>query len=113
MTRVIVCAAFAVAACAQRSTTTLDAASCSWHQLQNPSRLGQRGRADYRRCGADHVIEIGGAGTLAESYRALGFGGNLALIVFWTGPGDPNPMPLMTKDASLHGIGAAFYYASI
>jgi NADPH:quinone reductase-like Zn-dependent oxidoreductase len=55
--------------------------------------------------GADHVIEIGGAGTLAQSYRALGFGGKVALIGFLAGPGDPNPMPLMMKGASLHGIG--------
>jgi NADPH:quinone reductase-like Zn-dependent oxidoreductase len=55
--------------------------------------------------GADHVIEIGGAGTLAQSYRALGFGGKVALIGFLAGPGDSNPMPLMMKGASLHGIG--------
>jgi NADPH:quinone reductase-like Zn-dependent oxidoreductase len=55
--------------------------------------------------GADAVIEIGGAGTLAQSYRALGFGGKIALIGFLAGPGDSNPMPLMMKGASLHGIG--------
>src|SRR5215471_11241548 len=55
--------------------------------------------------GADCVIEIGGAGSLPHSYRALGFGGKIALIGFLAGPGDPNPMPLMMKGASLHGIG--------
>ena len=56
--------------------------------------------------GADHIIEIGGAGTLAQSYRAVAFSGKVALIGFLAGPGgDPNPMPLMMKGASLYGIG--------
>jgi NADPH:quinone reductase-like Zn-dependent oxidoreductase len=66
---------------------------------------GRRGRADYRRRRRRSRNEIGGAGTLAQSYRALGFGGKVALIGFLAGPGDPNPMPLMMKGASLHGIG--------
>lgn len=56
--------------------------------------------------GADHVIEIGGAGTLTRSYQAIGFGGKIALIGFLAGPvGDTNPFPLMMKAGSLHGIG--------
>ncbi|MBV8841228.1 MAG: NAD(P)-dependent alcohol dehydrogenase [Bryobacterales bacterium] len=55
--------------------------------------------------GADHIVEIGGAGSLPYSYRAVGFGGKIALIGFLAGAGDPNPMPLMMKAGSLHGIG--------
>ncbi len=56
--------------------------------------------------GADHVIEIGGAGTLPRSYQAIGFGGKVALIGFLAAPaGDANPFPLMMKSGSLHGIG--------
>jgi NADPH:quinone reductase-like Zn-dependent oxidoreductase len=56
--------------------------------------------------GADHVIEIGGAGTLPRSYRAIGFGGKIALIGFLAAPdGDINPFPLMMKAGGLHGIG--------
>jgi NADPH:quinone reductase-like Zn-dependent oxidoreductase len=56
--------------------------------------------------GVDHVIEIGGAGTLLRSYQAIGFGGKVALIGFLAPPGgDPNPFPLMMKAGSLHGIG--------
>jgi len=56
--------------------------------------------------GVDHVIEIGGAGTLARSYRALGYGGKIALIGFLAPPsGDADPFPLMMKAGSLHGIG--------
>ena len=56
--------------------------------------------------GADHVIEIGGAGSLPRSYRAIGFGGKIALIGFLAAPeGDINPFPLMMKAGGLHGIG--------
>jgi NADPH:quinone reductase-like Zn-dependent oxidoreductase len=56
--------------------------------------------------GVDHVIEIGGAGTLPRSYQAIGFGGKIALIGFLAPPGgDANPFPLMMKAGGLHGIG--------
>jgi len=55
--------------------------------------------------GVDHIVEIGGAGTLARSYQALGFGGRVALIGFLAGSGDSNPYPLMMKGGSIHGIG--------
>src|SRR5262249_28316160 len=55
--------------------------------------------------GVDHIIEIGGPGTLARSYRSLGTGGKIGLIGFLAGPaGDTNPFPLMMKSGSLHGI---------
>ena len=44
--------------------------------------------------GADCVIEIGGAGTLARSFRALARGGKVVLIGFLGGPqGDTAPYP--------------------
>lgn len=58
--------------------------------------------------GVDHIIEIGGVGTLARSYRAIGFGGKIALIGFLAAPDGAegaNPFPLMPKGASLQGIG--------
>jgi NADPH:quinone reductase-like Zn-dependent oxidoreductase len=57
--------------------------------------------------GVDHIVEIGGAGSLALSYQAIGFGGKIALIGFLSAPGggDPNPAPLMMKAASLCGVG--------
>ncbi|MDB5405796.1 MAG: hypothetical protein JWL84_708 [Rhodospirillales bacterium] len=55
--------------------------------------------------GADCVVEVGGAGTLARSFQSLATGGKVALIGVLTGPGgDTNPQPLMRKRASLHGI---------
>ena len=56
--------------------------------------------------GVDHVIEVGGVGTLARSYQAIGFGGKIALIGFLGGPtGQQEPYALMMKGGSLIGIG--------
>jgi len=54
--------------------------------------------------GIDHVVEVGGLGTLAQSIQAVGFGGEIALIGVLTMQGDANPMPLMVKGATLRGI---------
>ena len=54
--------------------------------------------------GFDHVVEVGGLGTLAQSMQAVGFGGEIALIGVLSMQGDTNPMPLMLKGASLRGI---------
>jgi NADPH:quinone reductase-like Zn-dependent oxidoreductase len=56
--------------------------------------------------GVDHVIEVGGVGTLARSYQAIGFGGKIALIGFLAGQtGQQEPYALMMKGGSLVGIG--------
>ena len=50
-------------------------------------------------------MEIGGAGTLARSFRSLARGGKVVLIGFLGGPqGDTAPYALMTKGGSLHGV---------
>jgi len=55
--------------------------------------------------GADHIVEVGGFGTLPHSYRAVAPGGEIALIGVLTPPGDDlSPHPLMTKNASLRGV---------
>lgn len=55
--------------------------------------------------GVDHVIEVGGAGTLAKSFQCVGYGGQITLIGVVAGrEGDTNPHPLMLKNASLRGI---------
>jgi len=56
--------------------------------------------------GVDCVIEVGGVGTLARSYEAIGFGGKIQLIGFLGGPtGEQNPTALLMKAGNLHGIG--------
>lgn len=54
--------------------------------------------------GVDHVIELGGAGTLSQSLQAVRTGGQISLIGVLTGAGTFNPIPLLMKHARLQGI---------
>lgn len=55
--------------------------------------------------GVDHIIEVGGPGTLGRSMKCVAYGGRIALIGVLAGlQGDTSPHPLMVKGASLHGI---------
>jgi NADPH:quinone reductase-like Zn-dependent oxidoreductase len=55
--------------------------------------------------GVDHVIELGGVGTLARSYEAVAFAGKIALIGVLAGPtGEGNPVVMMLKGATMNGI---------
>lgn len=67
------------------------------------ARWGARA-AELAGGGIDHVVEVGGPGTLAQSMQAVGFGGEIALIGVLSLQGDTNPMPLMVKGATLRGI---------
>ena len=53
--------------------------------------------------GVDHVVEVGGAGTLPRSIEAARLGGNLHLIGVLTG-GEINPTPMMRKTLTVRGI---------
>jgi NADPH:quinone reductase-like Zn-dependent oxidoreductase len=51
------------------------------------------------------VIEVGGAGTLAQSMQALAFGGTIAMIGVLTGTeGAPGPHMIMRKGGVLRGV---------
>ena len=55
--------------------------------------------------GVDHIVEVGGAGTLGESLRAVRPGGHIALIGVLTGGGQTfNPVPILMKAVRVHGI---------
>ena len=54
--------------------------------------------------GVDCVVEVGGAGTLGRSMRAICHGGKISLIGVLTREGDTNPNPLMLRAGNLHGI---------
>ncbi|HOB72904.1 MAG TPA: NAD(P)-dependent alcohol dehydrogenase [Phycisphaerae bacterium] len=54
--------------------------------------------------GVDHVIELGGAGTLPQSLQAVRMGGHISLIGVLTGAGAFNPIPLLMKHARVQGI---------
>jgi NADPH:quinone reductase-like Zn-dependent oxidoreductase len=54
--------------------------------------------------GVDHVVEVGGAGTLPQSLRAVRTGGTISLIGVLTGGGEVNPVPVVMKSVRLQGI---------
>lgn len=55
--------------------------------------------------GVEHVVEVGGAGTLAQSIAAARIGGHIALIGVLTGPAGPVPTAaLMMRQQRLGGI---------
>ena len=55
--------------------------------------------------GVDHVLEIGGPGTLAQSINAVRLGGHISLIGILTGlKGEVPTMLLMAKQIKLKGI---------
>lgn len=55
--------------------------------------------------GADHVVEVGGPGTLAQSFQAARPGGHIALIGVLTGRGGEVPTGLMmAKQQRLQGL---------
>jgi NADPH:quinone reductase-like Zn-dependent oxidoreductase len=54
--------------------------------------------------GVDHVIEVGGPGTLERSLNAVRVGGCVSLIGILGGAGKINPMPVLFKGARLQGI---------
>jgi NADPH:quinone reductase-like Zn-dependent oxidoreductase len=54
--------------------------------------------------GVDHVVEIGGAGTLPKSINAVKAGGVVSLIGILSGAGQIDPMGLLFKQARLQGI---------
>jgi NADPH:quinone reductase-like Zn-dependent oxidoreductase len=54
--------------------------------------------------GVDLVVEVGGAGTLDKSVKAIKPGGRIALIGVLAGGSGFNPLPLMMKGGTLRGI---------
>ncbi|HXI77418.1 MAG TPA: NAD(P)-dependent alcohol dehydrogenase [Steroidobacteraceae bacterium] len=55
--------------------------------------------------GVDHVVDVGGAGTLAHSIGSVAVGGRVAMIGVLTGVGAAgSPYGLLGKQASLNGI---------
>lgn len=55
--------------------------------------------------GVDHVVEVGGPGTLAQSIKAVRVGGHIALIGVLTGnQGEVPTTVLMAKQARLQGL---------
>lgn len=55
--------------------------------------------------GVDHIVEVGGGGTLAKSIQAVRFGGRISLIgVLAGGSSEVNPQPVLMKNICVQGI---------
>jgi NADPH:quinone reductase-like Zn-dependent oxidoreductase len=66
---------------------------------------GDRARQLTGGVGVDHVVEVGGAGTLAQSLRAVRMGGRVSLIGVLAGGGGPlNLTPVLMKNVRVQGI---------
>lgn len=54
--------------------------------------------------GVDHIVELGGAGTLQKSLRAVKMGGYIAVIGVLAGKGEFDPVLVLMKAVRLQGI---------
>jgi NADPH:quinone reductase-like Zn-dependent oxidoreductase len=61
-------------------------------------------REQTGKVGVDLVVEVGGAGTMEKSLRAVRYGGDIALIGVLSGPGAFNPILTVMKGVTVHGI---------
>ena len=66
--------------------------------------MGQGGASSTGGGGVDHVVEVGGAGTLAQSLRAIRVGGKITMIGVLSGAAEINPMLILPRRANLQGI---------
>ena len=81
-------------------------------QLGATDTINYRTTADWDKrvveltngAGVDLVVEVGGAGTLTRSMRAVRVGGRIALIGVLTGLGDVNPMPVIMRSIQVRGV---------
>jgi NADPH:quinone reductase-like Zn-dependent oxidoreductase len=98
---------------------TVVATSSSDEKLERARALGADHTINYKReadwgrrvwdwtggRGVDHVVEVGGPGTLPQSIAAVRVGGHIALIGVLTGyAGDVPTGPFMLKQARLQGL---------
>jgi len=66
---------------------------------------GKKARALTHGVGVDHVIEVGGAGTLEQSLRAVRMGGHVSIIGQLTGnSGEVNLIPILMQNVRLQGV---------
>lgn len=56
------------------------------------------------KIGVDHVVEVGGIGTMSRSIRAVRSGGHIAAIGILTTAGDLNLTPILMKAIRIQGI---------
>jgi NADPH:quinone reductase-like Zn-dependent oxidoreductase len=92
------------------------ATSSSDEKLKDVTALGADHTVNYKAVpdwgahvrkefgGADHVVEVGGTGTLAQSFAALAPAGEIAMIGVLAQGDPPDPRGLMMTGGTLRGI---------
>ena len=92
--------------------------SSSDAKLERAKRLGAAAGINYKSTpdwdkrvleltdgvGVDHVVEVGGVGTLEKSLQAVRIGGTVSLIGVLTGGGAMDPMAVLRKSIRMQGI---------
>jgi NADPH:quinone reductase-like Zn-dependent oxidoreductase len=92
--------------------------SSSDEKLARAQALGADERINYRvredwdkavleltaKRGVDHVVEVGGAGTMQKSAAAAKIGGHIAVIGVLSGKGSFDPTTVLMKALRMHGI---------
>ncbi len=94
------------------ATTGIDSKVAKLNDLGADEIINYRERPDWDKAvleltgknGVDHVIEVGGSGTLGKSLTAVRLGGHVAMIGALTGPGDFSPITVFMKAVRLQGI---------
>jgi NADPH:quinone reductase-like Zn-dependent oxidoreductase len=94
------------------------ATSSSDRKLEKAKELGADETVNYKRTpdwdkevlsltnriGVDHVVEVGGGGTLVKSLNSVRMGGHVAVIGVLAGGGDFNPRSVLVKAVRMQGI---------
>lgn len=93
--------------------------SSSDEKLERARALGADWTINYRRTpewgkavrdclgglGADHIVEVGGGGTVEQSLRAVRPGGTVSVIGVLAGPAAPlNLLPVLMQNVRLQGV---------
>lgn len=104
---------------ARLAGATVIATSSSDEKLARVKQLGAAHGINYRThpewdavvreltqgVGVSHVVEVGGAGTLGKSLRAVQANGSISLIGVLTGnAGEVNPLPILMKNIRVQGL---------
>jgi NADPH:quinone reductase-like Zn-dependent oxidoreductase len=92
--------------------------SSSDEKLERAKKLGADDLINYRttkdwdkavlelteKRGVDHIVEVGGAGTMQKSVNAVKMGGHIAVIGVLAGKGEFNPTAVLMKAVKMQGI---------
>lgn len=79
----------------------------AWHEINymDDPQWGRTARALTGGLGVDHIVEVGGAGTLEQSLQAIRVGGRITLIgVLAGGAAELSIVPIFMKNVRIQGL---------